>query len=289
VAKASYHAAKDTFRWRFLVRQLQELPLETLKDQALRSVSSRHGLGAAGWAILTTGTVALLYWNGRLVLATGAGVAVMLLVYLMHDWKPDLNLSEVRKFLHGWNQPFVVSAGAGAAATLTTYLAASVWADAHSAWIASAALLQGAGTLAVLVLLVWQMLNRQTNRDRAYFNQFLLDLAHEDPLKRLLAVRHLTDSVSVLQDDLTARRRGPGKKLSRREVADYFRLMLVREADPIVREAVLDGLQTLDIVHQLKAATAPPIELAPQRGWSSSEQPVQKALPVRSRRRVPAR
>lgn len=210
------------------------------------------------------GALALLYWNGRLFLATVAGIGVMVLVYLLHDWKPSLNLWPLRKFLEGWNQPFLVAVGAGAIATLTTYLAASVWVDAESHWIASGAILQSMGTLAVLLLLITQMLNRQDRRDRIPYNKLVSDLVHDDPLKRLIAVRQLTDAISVLEDEHRDRRSGIAKQPTRHEIADYFRLMLNREEDPIVRDAVYDGLQTLDIVYHLKQANAPLLQLTPR-------------------------
>lgn len=210
------------------------------------------------------GAMALLYWNGRLFVATGAGIGVMVLVYLMHDWKPSINLAALRKTLDGWNQPFLVAVGAGAIATFTTYLAASVWADAESHWIASGAILQSMGTLTVLLLLITQMLNRQERKHRIPYNKLVSDLVNDDPLKRLIAVRQLTDAVSVLDDEPCDRRSGIAKKPTRREIADYFRLMLQREDDAIVRDAIYDGLQTLDIVYQLKQATEPLLQLSPR-------------------------
>jgi len=263
VTKASSHAAKDVFHWRFLVSAVQDFPLEKLNTQILKRFSSRHGFGSGGWLIVTTGAIALLYWNGRLVFATGTGAAVMLLVYLMHDWKPSVNAVAFRKLLQGWNQPFMVAAGAGAIATFSTYLAAAIWAESDSVWIATGAILQGMGTLTGLGLLGWHLCNRQDPRAHIQINQLLFDLAHQDPLKRLLAVRQLTDSISVLDEYRLERRlRMPrqqdlAKIPSRRQIADYFRVMLQREEDPIIREAVLDGLQTLEIVHQLQQATEP--------------------------------
>ncbi|MBM0740785.1 hypothetical protein JOY44_03990 [Phormidium sp. CLA17] len=271
--KASSHAAKDAFRWQFLISAIQDLPLEKLKTQTLKRFFSRHGVGSGGWLIIAAGAVALLYWHGRLVFATVIGVVVMLLVYLMHDWKPSINAVEVRKLLQGWNQPFVVSVGAGAIATFSTYLAIAIWAESDSAWIASGAILQGMGTLIGLGLLMWQICNRQNPQAQIPINQLLFDLAHKDPLKRLLAVRQLTDSVSVLDDEYRLERRSQGanrphnsaKIPSRRQIADYFRVMLQREEDPIIRAAVLDGLQTLEIVYQLQQATEPMIRVSQPR------------------------
>jgi len=272
VTKVSSQATKDAFRWRFLVSALQDLPLEKIKAQTLRRFSSRHGFASGGWVVVTIGAIALLYWDGRLVFATGTGVAVMLLVYWMPNWKPSVNTVAIRKRLQSWNQPFVIAAGAGAIATFSTYIAAAIWAESDSAWIASGAILQGLGTLTGLGLLVWQICTRPDPRAHIPINQLLFDLAHKDPLKRLLAVRQLTDSVSVLDDKyrLEPRSRGTNgqsftKIPSRRQIADYFRVMLKREQDPIIRAAVLDGLQTLEIVYQLQQATEPMIRVSQPR------------------------
>lgn len=267
MTKASSHVAKEAFSWRFLASVLQ-VPLTHFKTPTLKRLSSRSRSRSSGWFVIAIGAIALLYWNSRLVLATGSGVAVMLLVYVMHDWKPAFNAIEIRKMLQGWNQPFLMSAGAGTIATFSTYLAVSIWAESDSAWIASGAILQGIGTLTGLGLLVWQILNRPDPRAHIQVNQLLFDLAHADPLKRLLAVRQLTDSISMLDDRHSVDRRSPAinhphlsKIPSRRQVADYFRVMLQREDDPIIRAAVLDGLQTLEIVHQLRQATEPLIQI----------------------------
>lgn len=128
-------------------------------------------------------------------------------------------------------------------------------------------MLQGTGTVAVLVLLLAQLLNRSTTRDRTASNQLLADLTHDDPLRRLIAVRQLTNSVSDQRDQAT----------QRREISDYLRLMLNREAEPIVRDAVLDGLQKLDRTQPLNPAMQPLLK------------PMLKRSPVKSRQRVPLR
>jgi len=273
VAKVSSSIAKDVFRWRFLVSALQDLPFDEIAQQANRSIGRQWRSGSGVWLLFGAGALGMLYWNGRLFIATGAGIGVMALVYLLHDWQPTVNLRALRKGLEGWNQPFLVATGAGAIATLTTYMAASVWVDAESHWIASGAILQGMGTLSVLLLLINQLLNQQQQQAHIPYHKLVSDLVNEDPLKRLIAVRHLTDAVSVLDDEIRDRRLGSSKKPARHEIADYFRLMLQREDEPVVRDAIYDGLQTLDIVYQLKQATEPVLQISPR--------PQQ---PVRSRR-----
>lgn len=253
------------------MRLLQTLPLHDLKHEALKQlhhIPIQRWSGPGGWLMVITGAAALLYWNGRLVLATGVGMGVMMLIYLMHDWQMDQSWADLRKWLDGWNQPLALAIAGGGIATLTTYLATAIWADSASPWIALGAIAQGTGTLAVLVLLVWQILNWQASQERTSFSQLVTHLTHTDPLQRLIAIRQLTDSVTqVRQSDLR----------QRRAIADYFRLMLNQEQEPIIRDALLDGLQIIDRPAQaLKPASQPPLNVT-----------AIKQTTVKKRRRVP--
>lgn len=243
----------SSLQWRYFLSLLQALPLSDLTANALRQGHIQRWSGPGGWLLVATGTTALLFWNGRLVLATSVGIAVMMLVYLLHDWRPKAP-SQLRTLMQGWNQPLALAIVAGGVGTFTTYLAASILAESESAWIALGALLQGAGTLSVLVLLVWQMLNRQAARDRVHYHQWLADLTHADPLKRLIAVRQLTSTAPDSTDSL-----------DRRAIIDYFRLLLSREQEPLIREAVLDGLQMLDRVQALQPSSQPALKPVPMK------------------------
>ncbi|MBD2021996.1 hypothetical protein H6F43_17595 [Leptolyngbya sp. FACHB-36] len=243
-------AKASSFQWRLLINLIQTAPLPDLAIE-LRRMPIQRWSQSSGWLLLTLGSVALLYWNGRLVLATGAGVAIMMLIYVMHDWKLDLPLANVRKFLSGWNQPVSLAIGGGGLAALTTYLAASVWLESDSHWVASGAILQGVGTLAVLLLLVWQQVSRQTERKQQNLQRAISDLTHEDALQRLIAVRQLITTVPDMRDN----------PLQRRTIVDCFRLLISREEDPIVREAVMDGLQMIDRAQPLKPATQPALKM----------------------------
>jgi hypothetical protein len=301
-AASASQAAKASFRWHYWLHLLQDLRLdEWLEDlrltdlygsarEHLATAQRRAGLrlGTSSWLWISTGAFALLYWDGKLFMATGAGIAAMLLVYLLQDWKPQVRLSELRQSLQGWNRPFVYAAATGAIATLTTYTAAAVWAESPSHWVAAAITLQGLGSLAVLLVLVWQLAHRRRDRDQIQAQRLLWHLTHDDPLKRLIAIRQLTDLVSVLSDQGSASdaaSHASNEKLpSRRDLANYFRVMLSRESDPILRDALLDGLQTLDIVHQLMQATEsafmPPASPKPS---------TQQAIPVDRQSRVSQR
>lgn len=222
----------------------------TDRDRGFKSFSLRHLSASGGWLLITGGTIGLLFWNGRLVVATGAGIAVMMLVYLSQDGNWKAPWSDVQKFLQGWNQPFLLAAASGGAATFGIYLAASLWAEIGSPWIATGMILQQTTTIGTLGFLIWQMLNRQESRPTTRFNQTLDDLTDGDPLKRLIAVRRMTDSIEQQSD-----------RAQKRQMADYLRVMLSRKEDPIVRDAVLEGLQSLDIIRSLPESKVQAIAL----------------------------
>ncbi len=226
----------------------------TNRDRGFKSFSLRHLSAPGGWLLINGGTIGLLFWNGRLVLATGAGVAVMMLVYLIQDGNWKAPWSDVQKALQGWNQPFLLAAMSGSAATFGIYLAASLWAEVGSPWIATGMILQQAATISVLGLLIWQRVNRSESRSVSRLDETLDDLTNGDPLKRLIAVRRMTDEIEHQSD-----------RAQKRQLADYLRVMLSREEDTIVRNAVLEELQSLDIIRSLPEskvqAMATPIAL----------------------------
>ena len=85
----------------------------------------------------------------------------MLLAYLMQEWDCQIYGSSLRRFFSGFNRQLTLAVGSGGIATLSTYMAVSIWVDSDSPWIAAGAILQGFGTLATLILLVWQIINTQ--------------------------------------------------------------------------------------------------------------------------------
>ncbi len=224
-----------------LLNWIETLLLIRVNGRSFKQLYFHHFRGSGGWLVFLTAVVAMLFWNWKLLLATGAGVLVMLLVYLMQEWDWLLYWSRLRQFFNGSNRQLALAVASGGIAAFTTYMAVSVWVDSNSSWMAAAAILQGFATLAILVLLVWQIFNTQASRDEVNRDQMLSDLAEADPVKRLLAVRRLTHWG-------TNHRLHPSMQ---RIVADCFGLMLSREQESLVREAVLEGLQALDNNHIL--------------------------------------
>jgi len=84
------------------------------------------------------------------------------------------------------------------------------------------------GTLATLILLVWQIISWQASREEAQLDQLLTDLTDADPL-RLIVVRQLTRLVT----------RTRFEQAHHNTVAEYLRLLLSREQETVIRDAVL--------------------------------------------------
>lgn len=222
--------------WQYKVNQLWESSVPEFKSRAFKSLSKQY-LGTLGfWLFGFSVAIAMLYWNWKLLIATSVGVLVMWLVYRLQTWDWQLYWSNLRRFFGGANRQLTLAVGSGGLATLSAYMAVSIGVDTDSVWVAAGAMLQGFGTLAILVLLVWQIFGRQALREEARVERILGTLTDPDPLKRLIAVRHLT-SLATKYD-----------KANKYGLAEYFRLMLDREQELPVREAVLEALQAFDKV-----------------------------------------
>jgi hypothetical protein len=223
--------AQASFQWRYLVSLIQDLPLAEVSSETLKHLGRKRWNNSGSWLLVTSGMAALVFWNGRLVLATSVGVATMAIAYLLQDgqWQwPDL-----RTWLKGWNRQFLLTVTSGSVATLGTYLIASIWAETTSHWIATLLILQGAATLGMVGMLLWQSLAPAIALPATNLNDLLPDLTAIDPLKRLIAIHRITE---ILEQPATDRSH-------HRQMANYFRLMLSHEDQPIVREALLEGLQ----------------------------------------------
>ena len=87
-----------------LLNWIESLLLIRVKGRSFKQLYFHHFRGSGGWLVFLTVVVAMLFWNWKLLLATGAGVLVMLLVYLMQEWDWLLYWSRVRQFFNGSNR-----------------------------------------------------------------------------------------------------------------------------------------------------------------------------------------
>jgi hypothetical protein len=136
----------------------------------------------------------------------------------------------------------------GGIATVISYIAAEIWVDSPSHWLAVATIVQGVGTLLTLILLVWQIFSLQGNREEECFDQLLNNLTETDSLRRLLAVRKLAKFSTRKEVNFSVQK----------EVVECLGLLLSREEEVVIREAALNSLQTLDALQMIISSSSKP-------------------------------
>jgi hypothetical protein len=203
---------------------------------------------SARWLAIGAGTACLLAWNARLVMATGAGVGMLWLAYSLRDIGWRSAIADLVNRLEGLNQKIVLSALSGAGATFGTYLIISIWLETQNHWLATGMILQGTATMGTLGLLLWQNWAKLQHPQRSPTRDWhlcLADLTDDDPLKRLMAIRQINQQIADRPADQA-------------HVMEYFRILLSRETDEVIRTALFDGLQLLSQAHPLKQRASHP-------------------------------
>jgi hypothetical protein len=219
-------------------KEFQRLSRSIQKNSLLKKLRPTHLWG-------TTIALSLILWNWQLVLALAIGAIALTTVYLapQKQWR-----------IPAWqtwtsaNRSLTIAIATGTIATLSTYITTHIWLEADRSWLATGIILQGFGTLAILLFLTYQALDRTPNPEP------LTQLSEPEPLKRLIAIRQLTQQAQQNAAPLPAA-----------QIADCFRLMLDRETEPSVCSALLDSLQTLGQGRQLNAAVRQSVTIATQR------------------------
>ena len=227
--------AKASFFIKVITQILQWSPVE-LKTSSYKQLSFQVFSSPGGILGFLTIVLAMLLWNWKLLLALVVGVGVMLLVYSMQKWDWQLHLSQVWRLLNSPNSRFALAVGSGGIATVSTYMAAAIWVDSKSSWIATGAIVQGLATLLTLILLMWQILSFHGTQQQNNLDQLLINLTVEDPLKRLITIRQITKIIA---------HHGIDRKVHQ-EVIRCLQLLLSQEQETVIKDAVLDSLQALD-------------------------------------------
>ncbi|ADI63806.1 hypothetical protein [Trichormus azollae] len=229
--------------WRQLINQFPEIKIGSPRQRNLkRFFESGSILG------FLTIIVAMLFWNWKLLLALAVGILVMLVAYSIPKWNWQLSWLEIRRFLNSANIRLALAVTSGGIGTVISYIAAEIWVDSPSHWLAVATIVQGVGTLLTLILLVWQIFSLQGNREEEYFDQLLNNLTETDSLKRLLAVRRLVKFSTRKEVNLSVQK----------EVLECLGLLLSREEEVVIREAALNSLQTLDALQMIISSSSKP-------------------------------
>lgn len=188
------------------------------------------------------------WWNSQLLASTGLGIGAMILVYRAESWDWPQLRSNLKQFWHSPSRRLVLAVGSGGIATLGTYMSFAIWAESDSHWIALSAILQNFGTIAIIALLLRQILSYSASKDEAVLDRILADLTDADPVKRLIAVRQMTD---LVKNPGFRKQSSLKSSIALSHTTECFRLMLTQEPEALVRNALLEGLQTLDTFPKL--------------------------------------
>ena len=136
-------------------------------------------------------------------------------------------------------------AGSGVFAAINTYIASTIYSEAENPWLAVGNIFQGLTSLLTFVLLTWFFVSRGNRHSESEFERLLGGLTSENDLKRLMAIRKLTHFAQRHQFSLHYQE----------QLNEYFRLMLLRETEPMLQEALLDSLQNFDAIPPDHAAS----------------------------------
>lgn len=227
--------AQASSSWQQLVNQILNWMLPVFKTITTKQRNIQRYREPGGVLSFLTIVVAMLLWNWKLLFASSIGIGAMVTAYSMQKWNWQKYWSELSQFFHQENRRLVIAVLSGGIATISSYIAASVWVGSKNPWIATGAILQGMGTLLILILLVWLITNINDNQQQNHFDQLLVNLTKSDPLKRLVALRQLTKLVKSSNVDASVRQ----------SVPECLQLLLTQEKESLIRDAAFDCLQAL--------------------------------------------
>lgn len=201
-----------------------------------RGLNREQGLPL--WALLSIFLIMLLLWNWQLITATAAGVCAMVAVYMMQDWSWNVILWRIHKFSQSPYRHLPLSVASGACTVFLTYMFLALWSNQENHWLASANILQLAATLGVLTILVRQAFKQWLQRQQDNFDQLISQLSVSDDLARLIAIKQVNQYVK--DNRLPA--------AQEQAIADYCQILLNRETEIIMREAIFETLEALQSV-----------------------------------------
>jgi len=206
-----------------------------------RGLAREQGLPV--WALLAIFLVMLLLWNWQLIAATSAGIFAMIAVYVVQDWNWNVILWRIQKFLQSPYRHLPLSVASGTVTVFLTYTVLAVWSAQENHWLASASILQLGATLGILVLLLRQAFSQWLKRQQDNFDQLIAQLAVNDEMARLIAIKQINQYVQ--ENRLPA--------AQERAIADYCQILLNRETETTMREAIFETLESLQSITEKPA------------------------------------
>jgi hypothetical protein len=243
--------AQASSSWQQLIDSFSNLALGTPKILTNTGRNKqRFQPGPGGVLSFLTIVLAMLLWNWKLLLATSIGVSTMVSAYSLQKRDLSKYWLQLSQFFDKHNRRLLIAVLSGAIATVTSYTAIAVFLSSKNPWIATGALMQGAGTLLTLILLVWLITTINGNREQTRIDELLQNLTESEPLKRLIALRQLTKLVTRFDIDVR----------ERKAVIDCLQLLLTTEEETLIRDTAFDSLQAIERLEASGSGDAIPLK-----------------------------
>lgn len=203
----------------------------------LRGISREQSLPL--WVLLIVFLLILLVWNWQLIVATSLGIFTMITVYAMQDWKWNVIMWRVQKFLQSPYRHLPISVISSTLTVFLTYSILSIWSNQSDHWLAAASILQLGATTAALGLLGYQVFTQWLYRQKDSLDHLFAQLTASDDLVRLMAIKNINQ---YLRENFIP-------AAQERAIADYCQVLLNREAESIMREAIFETLESLQMAN----------------------------------------
>lgn len=213
-----------------------------------------------GWLLSAAVFLTLLVTNGRFVLVTGAGLgAATLCLQAAQSGKTQRIWRGVRRRVR---RSTAVAIAAGTLTTVNIYAIFRLTEPFGDSGLALGLAIEGLLVLAVLLGLSSEMSRPGKAQREAQgksksrhsrpvptrsLESLLEQLTHTSSLKRLLAIRHLSDWMTA----------HPHAPEAHAQITDCFRVMLQEETDPTLRQALIRRLTQLDAATELRRRPTP--------------------------------
>jgi hypothetical protein len=169
----------------------------------------------------------------QLMLATSTAIGAMSTVYGAQNWNWRRNGVRFKQFIHGSNSKLAIAVAVGGGSMLLVYTMLSIWQSQTNNWLGFGESVQFLAILGILALLVRQLLHSNAQTNKTHLDRLVLDLASDNDLQRLIAVRQLSSmetSFSLEQEEA---------------IAEYCQVLLQTENFVPVREAAFELLAAL--------------------------------------------
>ncbi|WP_216086686.1 ABC transporter ATP-binding protein [Halothece sp. PCC 7418] len=178
----------------------------------------------------------MLVWNWQLLLATviAMGMLIVLFRFPVNRWSGYWR--KWQQTLDESQQRLLMALGGSSLIGVGSYWALQLWDHLDNHWLAGSAIAQGILLTGLFGLQVSKLITASDdNHPQHHFSQLIDELSAEHPLKRLRAIRQLTQL--AIKDNLHASQL--------QEISESFSLLFAVETEPILRQGLLESMQTL--------------------------------------------